>query len=71
MHVVMLQINHQVKHDVIDSNSNPNTPVNGSSALMGNGYDGQVTMQFKTNPQCYFNHGSCSFITTSTLDAMV
>jgi selenocysteine lyase/cysteine desulfurase len=38
---------------------------------MGNGYDGQVTMQFKTNPQCYFNHGGCSFITTSTLDAVV
>ncbi len=38
---------------------------------MGNGYDEQVTMQFKTNPQFYFNHGGCSFITTSTLDAVV
>lgn len=67
----MLQIAHQIKHDAIESNSNPRTPVNGSAGLMGNGYDGQVTMQFKTNPQCYFNNGGCSFITTSTLDAMV
>lgn len=71
MHVAMLQIAHQIKHDAIESNSNPSTPVNGSAGLMGNGYDGQVTMQFKTNPQCYFNHGGCSFITTSTLDAVV
>lgn len=34
-------------------------------------YHGYVTAQTQSSPPLYFNHGGCSFITASTLDAVV
>jgi cysteine desulfurase/selenocysteine lyase len=38
---------------------------------MSRDYHGQVTTQTRPSPPLYFNHGGCSFTTTSTLDAVV
>lgn len=38
---------------------------------MSRGYHWQVTTQTQSSPPLYFNHGGCSFTTSSTLDAVV
>lgn len=38
---------------------------------MDRDYHGQVTTQTQSSPSPYFNHGGCSFTTSSTLDAVV
>jgi cysteine desulfurase / selenocysteine lyase len=38
---------------------------------MSSDHHGQVTTQTRPRPPLYFNHGGCSFTTTSTLDAVV
>lgn len=49
----------------------PDTAVYGRRRRTRRDYHGQVTIQTQSSPPLYFNHGGCSFITTSTLDAVV
>ena len=49
----------------------PDTAVYGSRRRTRRDYHEQVTTQTQSSPPLYFNHGGCSFTTSSTLDAVV